>query len=35
MAIKDILKHPIVYQTYQNLGGFYGARVRPWLHTRR
>jgi SAM-dependent methyltransferase len=26
--IKEILKFPLVYQTFQNLGGFFGARVK-------
>jgi SAM-dependent methyltransferase len=28
MALKDILKHPVIYQTYQDLGGFHGGRVK-------
>jgi SAM-dependent methyltransferase len=26
--MKQVLKHPAIYQLYQNLGGFFGARVR-------
>jgi SAM-dependent methyltransferase len=28
MAWKEVLRHPQVYQTFQSLGGFFGARVR-------
>jgi len=28
MGITDILKHPLVYQAYQNSGGFFGARLK-------
>jgi SAM-dependent methyltransferase len=27
MALTDILKHPVIYQTYQNWGGFHQARL--------
>jgi SAM-dependent methyltransferase len=28
MALKDLLKHPAVYQGFQNVGGFFGARLK-------
>lgn len=28
MSIRDILKHPLIYQAFQNAGGFFGARLR-------
>ena len=28
MSITDVLKHPVVYQTYQNWGGFYQSRLK-------
>jgi putative flippase GtrA len=28
MIIRDVLKFPLVYQTYQNMGGFFGARLK-------
>lgn len=28
MKITDILKHPTIYQSYQNLGGFHSGRVK-------
>jgi SAM-dependent methyltransferase len=28
MSVKDVLAHPAVYQAFQEIGGFYGARLK-------
>ena len=28
MALVDILQHPQIYQSFQSMGGFFGARIR-------